>query len=342
MTEQTTAADHLDEGGAPAPIPDPETAKIADLTAHCRETKTWPEGWGKMKAAEKRREFRRLFCPEASETFDPDDRIHLIAERIENMPKDELEPAVARLTDVVGTNYFELGGVFARISQEGFYAEWGFETFKDWVEAKTDMKRVKAQYLSRIYVKFVELEIPWSKFQDIGWTKAQVLLDVINQENADEWIGKAKVLSVRALREEVKQVLGASSSGTEGSEAGEGSESTASTKKLIFNLFPDQLEAVEAALGKMAEDANKPDNRNVCLEWICAAYLAGQFGAADAVGQTSDPAAFETLDVGQNLIGRMFEKVRELADTDYVAMEPIIKEIDRVFPNVTIEAKADG
>ncbi len=185
-------------------LPHPETAKIKELTEYYRVTGDLPEGWSKMKAVEKRKTFRRQFCPQATETFDPNDPTHLITERVENMVQGQVRPTVHRLTEDVGMNYFELGGVFARISREGWYQDFGHQNFKEWVEAETDMKRVKAEYLLRIYVKFVELDIPWAKFKGVGWTKTIELLPVINQENVDEWVEKARVRSVRLLREEVK------------------------------------------------------------------------------------------------------------------------------------------
>lgn len=333
----STAAEHLDEGQQPLPMPDPEKGKIKELTEYCRSTSTWPEGWTKMKAAEKRKAFRRQFCPEASATFDPSDPLHLISERVENLSKDDVMPAIKRLSEGVGMNNFELGGVLARCTEKGWYSEFGYDTAKEWVEDQTDMKYRKAQYLVRIYTKFVELEIPWGKLEPIGWSKLGMLADVINQENADHWMEVAKALSRRLLGEEIKKTRGASS-GSE--ESDEGSSGEAKTKLWSVRLYPDQEETVNSALEKIAEDSGK-EGRGVCLEFMAAACLAGQFGIQDLNMQPAAPEVPEDLESLAAAMKALFLRAKDLAETDYDALEPILAQVDEVFPDADITVEAD-
>ncbi|MEE9127167.1 MAG: hypothetical protein V3U11_08500 [Planctomycetota bacterium] len=330
----STAAQHLEGQEAPT-LPDAEKGKIKDLTDYCRTVGTWPDGWTKMKAAEKRKAFRRLFCPEATETFDSNDPLHIIAERVENLTKEDVMPAIKRLTNDVGMDYFELGGVLARCTEKGWYSEFGFDTAKEWVEDQTDMKYRKAQYLVKLYTKFVELEIPWEKLSQIGWSKLGLVADVVNQENVDRWIETAKALSYRLLSEEIKKARNAATG-----ENGEKSDESSTSKLWNVRLFKDQEETVNAAIELVGKDSNK-DGRAICLEFMAAACLAGQFGIQDL--QAPAPKMDSLEDVAL-MAKAVLLKAKALGfDPTYEALEPLMKFFDATFPkaNVTLEVEED-
>ena len=329
----STAAQHLEGQEVPA-LPDAEKGKIKDLTDYCQAVAAWPEGWTKMKAAEKRKAFRRLFCPEATETFDSNDPLHIIAERVENLSKEDVMPAIKRLTNDVGMDYFELGGVLARCTEKGWYSEFGFDTAKEWVEDQTDMKYRKAQYLVKIYTKFVELEIPWEKLSQIGWAKLGHLADVVNQENVDRWIETAKALSLRLLDEEIKKARDTSTSAT-----GEGSDESSTSKLWNVRLFKDQEETVNAAIELVSKDSKK-DGRAICLEFMAAACLAGQFGVQDL--QAPAPEMKTLKDVAE--LGKVaLLRAKALGwDPTYEALEPVMKFFDATFPEATVTLEVEG
>ncbi len=341
------AAQHLDDqtenDEAQLPeLPDPEKAPIKELTSYCRATEQWPENWTKMKAKEKRREFRRLFAPEASETFNPNDPLHLISERVENLEQEQALEAIKALTEDVGMNYFELGGVLNLVTKKAWFSDLGHDTFKSFVETTTDMKYGKARYLVRVYTKCVELEIPWAKLGKIGWSKIVVLLDVLTQENADEWLAKAESLSRRLLAEEVARVkreLAGEDGGGEdgGGEGGEGAEEK--MKQLSFRLYEGQLETVEAALDEMGRRSGK-ENRSVQLEFMCADWLSGQGGSE--AGEENPDEKVQTLNDVAAEARVLFERAKELGSTDFEALTPIVETLDALFPNAKIDVTADG
>lgn len=318
---------HLDDGSADresSVVPDPETAAIKDLTAHCREQENFPEGWTKMKAKEKRREFRRLFCPQATETFDSNDPLHLLAEHVENLDREGAKAEVLRLREAVGMTYFELGGVLNLITKKAWYADWKFETFKDFVEAEMSMKYGKARYLVRVYTKAVELEIPWKKLEPIGWSKVALLLEVITQDTADYWLEKAAKMTWRELSEAVKVALKGSSEPDPESESG--------TKQFSLRLFEAQLEVIEAAMKEMGVKSGK-DNRGVQLEWVCADWMSGQQGGLQAL----ELKTIEDLKAAADVL---FRRAKELGGTDFLALKPLVEALDVVFPDADIQVSA--
>ncbi len=267
-----------------ARIPDPEAAPIKELTAYCKAAGNTPADWTKIQASAKRTAFRRLFCPEATEGFDPNDKLHLISERVENLAEKDLVTTVALLTENVGDTYFELGGVFSRVIAESWYREAGHENFKQWVAAVTDMKHAKARYLVQIYDRLNRLDIPWAKFSGIGWTKVRILLSVITAENVDGWVEKAREMTRVELKEAVK------ASGGERQGDGDGGSQTVNKG---FRFHPDQMETVQQALEQMKGEL-PTDHDNVAMEHICAAYLTGQVGT-DELRKLAQPSAVDSV-----------------------------------------------
>lgn len=313
-------------------IPNPDETKIKDLTAFCKKVGRTPEGWSTAKAAEKRVLFRREFLPEEAktDTFDPGDLIHVVAERVENLGTKEARPEVRRLSENVGQNFFELGGVLSRISSEGWYAEYGHENMKSFVEAETGFGYSRARYMMRIYNRLVELEIPWSKFEGIGWWKVGTIIDVISRDSVDDWVARAKVLDVMALAEEVREhkrrERGGDPSGAEGA-----SSSGGEAVQRLFKLYGDQAETVDLAIGEM-KDRMPTDHNNVALTAICSEWLAGGESTSRREPQGLGPR-----------LAAAFRACQEQAESDYDAaveidgaFEAAIRE---VFPGATLKVE---
>ncbi len=197
------------------------------------------------------------------------------------------------------------------------------------------MKYRKAQYLVKLYTKFVELEIPWEKLSQIGWSKLGLVADVVNQENVDRWIETAKALSFRLLSEEIKKARNAATG-----ENGEKSDESSTSKLWNVRLFKDQEETVNAAIELVGKDSNK-DGRAICLEFMAAACLAGQFGIQDL--QAPAPKMDSLEDVAL-MAKAVLLKAKALGfDPTYEALEPLMKFFDATFPkaNVTLEVEED-
>lgn len=88
----------------------------------------------------------------------------------------------------------------------------GFEDFKSYCEAPVEsgglnISRAWAIEMALTYQKFVkELKLPEHRLLEVGTRKLYCIKNVVNQENYEDWIGKAKFLSLKDLDLEVKNI----------------------------------------------------------------------------------------------------------------------------------------
>lgn len=326
----------LDEeigGGSALPeAPNPDDAKVTELTAYCKEADRWPGGdqaaWKAMKAPEKRKAFKREFLPDQAktDTFDPRDPIHLLANEAENVEPPEIEDKLRDLEKARGDQDFLIGGILSVVVAKSLFRQWGFETFKAWVHARTGFAIRKANHLVRNYNRLVDLDIPYAKFGDIGWQKIGMLLSVVTPDTVDEWAFKAKEMDIPSLDEEIKEAKKAASGGD-----GEGSGKAASNlHQKAFKLHSDQKDTVNDALAQMKEEY-PTEHDNVALEAICARYLSGELGQGRMA-----PALDSVRDcLGQILVA--IKKAQELEPDGLALWEEILEPIEELFPEWRID-----
>jgi len=316
-----------------APDFDIDTAKVKQMTNYCRMAHKWPENWTKMKAPEKRVAFKRLFAPEQfdTEVFDPNDPIHMMSHEVENIEEADLKDRLAELALDVGNNKFLIGGLLSIVTSKSLFTQWGYEKFKDWVHAETDFELRKAQHLIRNYNRVVDLDIPFAKFQNIGWTKISMLLNVLSQENVDQWVAKAKALDIDSLNKEIKEAR-AAEAGSESAEPNEG----AKTKQKLFKFHDDQLDTVQNAIDMMKEQL-PTEHENVAIEHICALYLTAQLQGDDAV--SPQPTSKDEI---VRMLLDLFQALKDLdGETDVSIWEEILPPIEEIFPGTYIEVTPD-
>jgi hypothetical protein len=321
--------DELEPAALPAIDFDIDTAKVKQMTNYCREAGKWPENWTKMKAPEKRLAFKQLFAPDevATDTFDPNDPIHLMSHEVENIEEADLKERLAALALDVGNNYFLIGGLLSIVTSKSLFTQWGFEKFKDWVHAETDFELRKAQHLIRNYNRVVDLDIPFSAFQNIGWTKISMLLKVLSQENVRQWVEKAKALDIDSLAKEIKEARA-----KETSDDSSVTEGGAKTKQKLFKFHDDQYDTVQNALDLMKEQL-PTEHENVAVEHICALYVTGQLGGDEAV--TPQPTSKDAIVA---MIADLFQALKDLdGETDTTIWEEVLPPIEEIFPDTLIE-----
>ncbi len=164
------------------------------------------------------------------------------------------------------------------------------KNFREYVEKALGIPYSKAMRAAGIYKKLVQLEISWSAFEGIGWTKVLALLDVVNKENIEEWVAKAKEMNVHSLKDFVK------ADKQKGKADAEQEPEPITTKTL--KLHADQKQLFEAAVKKASEETGS-DVEAVNLEAVFQNYLGGGLAFADedqamtyAAKHTSDPVVF--------------------------------------------------
>lgn len=196
------------------------------------------------------------------------DLIATTAHEVENLSREEAYALVPTLTDGVDFSYFKLGGVLAVMQHHDWWKDDGFDNFRQFIEAKFGIQYRKAMYLIGIYGSLVESGVPWSKLAGIGWSKVKEIAAILTLDNVDEWVERAKELTVLQLHEAVKKAQ----AGTLAKTDEEPAESGVTT--FTVKVHPDQKETIAKAVEKAMKEAGT-EFKGVALEAICLNYLSG-------------------------------------------------------------------
>lgn len=154
------------------------------------------------------------------------------------------------------------GEFLAEVTDNKWYKDWGFKSFEDYVTNELGFKVRKAEILVAIFRKFcVELEIEPPRLQTIEWTKARELLPVIDKENVDDLLHKVQDMSVRQVKEMVRDMRGITS------------EDREKMVTMNFKFSLDQYEIVKQALS-VAKGMSESDRLSHNLHLICTDFLS--------------------------------------------------------------------
>lgn len=198
------------------------------------------------------------------EVLPPDPFIE-IAENVNKMTEETSLEEARNLSQDIDRNYFKLGGILSKISEQEWWAAAGYVSFKIFVQAELGMQYRKAMYLVSIYNYLVEAGIPFEKVKGLGWTKLRELAPVINANNVDEWVETASGMNTLQLIEEIRE------SKKDASEVDE-DKAPNDIKSKVFKLHADQREVIEEAIEAAKIKANTEFDA-VALEQICLEYL---------------------------------------------------------------------
>lgn len=217
------------------------------------------------------------------------------ASEIENLTKTKALNMADKLAEDIDNNSFKLGGTLKVILDNGWYE--GSESFGEFVANRFGFQERKARYLMEIYENLVSKHIPWEKVQILGWSKLKDLAKHLTPENVDEWVEKAKNVSVTELQAMLKATAA----------DGTPDKTTSDTTTLKFKFKNDQLETVQSALSKAKAETNTEFD-NVAIENICAGYLGGTVAAAKGTDLKTQmqQAGWEAV---LGIFGELFPKV---------------------------------
>ncbi len=207
----------------------------------------------------------------------------------------KLRSAVIRSRETIDEARWNLAEALYKIHDMSAWANWGYGSWKDYVEREVGSTVRTAQYLTSMFhyftiqllddVKDCDQDDP--KFVDaikrrddiirelkpLGWTKAKSLVGVIRRDNADEWIEKAKDSSSSDLESKAKIALN--------KDKGGGGEDIEPMKKVTLSLSESQYEIYENAL-ELAGTKLESSKRGHLLSMICQDFLATTMGQTDA------------------------------------------------------------
>jgi hypothetical protein len=190
--------------------------------------------------------------------------------KVSQLQPTEIRDYIRELKQAVDDSYAEISELLFYIYNDRLFSQWGFETFASYVENELGMKIRKAQYLLSIYYWFkVELsdEDVWNKIKPLGWSYAKELVGVVNKDNVDEWINKAKSMSVMDLATETRRhILVSSGRGVEADRIPDKHRVTLTMTQDMYNNFV-------LATDKLKKKMNT-DNVSYIVDMIITQFLA--------------------------------------------------------------------
>jgi hypothetical protein len=242
--------------------------------------------------------------------FDPNNVIHSTVEKLSKIEtSDEAAELVDQLDDQVTYHQFLLGGVLSEIQKRGWA---GHKEFYNAIDHRHGLKKRKTQYLMSVYKMLIALDVPWEDAKQVGWSNLRVLAPLLDANNVKEWIEKAKGMTHKALVEAVQEFKG-----TKKKEDPFDGETSTPTYTFTFQVHEDQKPLIVEAVEKAKQEGNtKFDGQ--ALEYIAIDFLAG--------GKKTSTT-----------IDEMLYQIKEVADTDSIAVDVIMASFCSVFPNAHVD-----
>lgn len=261
--------------------------------------------------------------PEAE--YLPADPISDLEVELGKMTEDEA--LVKAREDIQNTEYrhFHLGGVLAKIQDEEWFGE--YDNFRDWMENTLEFGWRKGMYFVAIYRTLKSAGVPWSKVQQIGWTKLKELLPVISAgEDVDKWTKKAQGMNTLQLIEAVRAATKA-----DGKKKDKDAPESPTVGTLTFKLHDDQREVIDDALKKAMDDIST-EFKAVALTAICQDFLS-----VPGVGLNGE------LDVSDGGIKSFLEAMGVQGD---IKGKDVVKKFfavfEKMYPDVQVEVNIAG
>lgn len=242
------------------------------------------------------------------------DKIAEAVKTIENYSEAEAHKSLLAKINNRDNEAFEIGGVLSLVQRNSWFK--GYANLKEYCSNEFGLDYRKAMYYINIYNNLLDSGVAWDKVKSLGWTKLSRLTQVMTKENCEEWIEKAKSMTVLALEQAIK---GNKSSSTPADSSGIKSE----TQSLTFKLHQDQAETVREALAK-AKGELQTEYDTVAIENICMGYLTGSVQAAV-------PAKSELpQEITQELLVELFKKTNP---------ELVFAAFEQVWPHINVSVE---
>jgi len=197
---------------------------------------------------------------------------------VENLSKAKALKMAPELIDATGVNDFKLGGVLAKIQEEGWWEGGDHDSFKAYVEGVLGLQYRKSMYLINIYDKLVDAQVAWTDVSGIGWSKLRFIVNHLTAKNAGAWAKRCAKMNALEIQDYVKQLEQSKSTGK-----GDESEPTVtSVSTMSFKVHEDQKEIIREALDKKKEDLDT-EHDAVALENLALDYVQGTTGKSKKV-----------------------------------------------------------
>jgi len=89
--------------------------------------------------------------------------------------------------------------------QRKLYIEYGYDTFDDYVAAEVGISKDRAHRLKRIFsVLVLKCDLSPSEIEEAERSRVELILGVVNRENARQWLNDAKLLRYKDLKTKLR------------------------------------------------------------------------------------------------------------------------------------------
>lgn len=217
---------------------------------------------------------------------------------------EELRKRIPQLYVQIQEHYLVLAQCLLEVKHsKKILDEWGYGTFKEYAQKELGVYYSKANYLSRIWLHFGKEQELLVKMKALGWDKMKELLHVINGENADYWLSKAKMMTADDLRKDVKVYLRSLVPGDDAKTAVAAEAQVQNTPladelhTMAFHFVYENYLTVNTAIERLQKE-NPGITPPEALALICGEYLGTQgdgSGLDQAVGTIKKLEVFQPL-----------------------------------------------
>lgn len=203
--------------------------------------------------------------------------------RLTEQQKLDLRQRVLAKRNEIETSYFEFAELIFDVHKSAAYLDWqgecfddeeqskvlrNYKNFNEWCEVELGISHRKGNYYVSMvnwFVHQVQSQEVIDKVKGLGWSKVKELVEVVTDQNVDEWVEKAESMTVSQLAKACKEAMK-----TGGSE----NESPEQVVRRSFTLLSDQIALVDSAF-QHAEEVAESDKPGHLLTLICQDYMAG-------------------------------------------------------------------
>lgn len=192
-----------------------------------------------------------------------DDQLVNICHMMENLTKEKaLEHAIAA-SDMRGYSAFHLGAALSVIHNNGWCDFYEYKNIAELARDKFGISKSTTYDYMAIYNSLIESEVAWESIEHLGWTKIRMFARYLTKGNQKEWIEIADTKNAEELREFVRQSLSKKQdllisdppklsthveNNNQAAELVSTELAESIPKKVVYNLFPQQIEVVDTAI----------------------------------------------------------------------------------------------
>ncbi len=166
-----------------------------------------------------------------------------------------LRTIAQELAGKANEHFFRLGDTLAVISSARYYKEWGFSTWKDYVEKEIHLN-VSASYELLSIVRWSQVEglslAERRSLSEVGRTKAYCIAHLATRESLKKWLQVAKKATCEDMRNRMYD-----------------EPPTDAPKTVSFWLYGDERKAIEHALNTVAKNYDDDVRMGVLLTEVC-------------------------------------------------------------------------